>query len=187
MLRILGRRDRRDVRKSHSRRYADGLAYDRYCCCAFTFTFAYSCSISSVGVGVCIWPGVCACAQERWRSKALTSPRRRPSYHGPRKLKWIRTIIPRVWGPKYYDGNVIRTIRYGEIDATSDKCSSCMARTVFLIEPIHGEAGIVVPPTGYLCQVRELCVQENVMLTGDYCVKSEVPIRAPVGRTSYYA
>ena len=115
----------------------------------------------------------------------LTSPRRTPSQHGPRKLEWIRTI-PRV-GPKYCDGNAIRTIRYGEIDATDDKRLSCMARTAFLIEPIHGGAGIVVPPTGYLRQARELCSQNNVLLTGDNCIESEGPIRASVGRESCYA
>jgi len=37
----------------------------------------------------------------------------------------------------------------------------------FLIEPIQGEAGIVVPPEGYLTQVRKLCTKHNVLLICD--------------------
>jgi acetylornithine/succinyldiaminopimelate/putrescine aminotransferase len=36
-----------------------------------------------------------------------------------------------------------------------------------LIEPIQGEAGIIVPPEGYLPRVRELCTQRNVLLIAD--------------------
>ncbi|UZJ57127.1 hypothetical protein CBS101457_006447 [Exobasidium rhododendri] len=37
----------------------------------------------------------------------------------------------------------------------------------FLVEPIQGEAGIVVPSKGYLQRVRELCDQHNVLLICD--------------------
>ena len=37
----------------------------------------------------------------------------------------------------------------------------------FLVEPIQGEAGIVVPDDGYLKQVRELCDTFNVLLICD--------------------
>jgi ornithine--oxo-acid transaminase len=41
-------------------------------------------------------------------------------------------------------------------------------RTVgFLVEPIQGEAGVIVPPPGYLRQVREICTRRNVMLVLD--------------------
>jgi adenosylmethionine-8-amino-7-oxononanoate aminotransferase len=32
----------------------------------------------------------------------------------------------------------------------------------FMVEPIQGEAGVVVPDQGYLTKVRELCTQNNV-------------------------
>lgn len=32
----------------------------------------------------------------------------------------------------------------------------------FMVEPIQGEAGVVVPDLGYLTKVRELCTQYNV-------------------------
>jgi ornithine--oxo-acid transaminase len=46
----------------------------------------------------------------------------------------------------------------------------------FLVEPIQGEAGVVVPPEGYLKQVREICDKHNVLLVLD-------EIQTGLGRT----
>jgi len=37
----------------------------------------------------------------------------------------------------------------------------------FIVEPIQGEAGIVVPPVGYLKAVREICTRHNVLMICD--------------------
>lgn len=37
----------------------------------------------------------------------------------------------------------------------------------FMVEPIQGEAGVIVPQEGYLSKVRELCTQNNVLLICD--------------------
>ena len=37
----------------------------------------------------------------------------------------------------------------------------------FMVEPIQGEAGVVVPDEGYLAGVRRLCTQYNVLLIAD--------------------
>lgn len=37
----------------------------------------------------------------------------------------------------------------------------------FMVEPIQGEAGVVVPDAGYLSRVRELCTQYNVLFIAD--------------------
>ncbi|HEX6362271.1 MAG TPA: ornithine--oxo-acid transaminase [Albitalea sp.] len=37
----------------------------------------------------------------------------------------------------------------------------------FIVEPIQGEAGIVVPPAGYLRQVREICSRHDVLMICD--------------------
>ncbi|XP_059893504.1 ornithine aminotransferase, mitochondrial isoform X2 [Gadus macrocephalus] len=37
----------------------------------------------------------------------------------------------------------------------------------FMVEPIQGEAGVVVPDQGYLTKVRELCTQNNVLWIAD--------------------
>ena len=45
-----------------------------------------------------------------------------------------------------------------------------------LIEPIQGEAGVLVPPAGYLPGVRELCTDSNVLFLAD-------EIQSGLGRT----
>lgn len=37
----------------------------------------------------------------------------------------------------------------------------------FLFEPIQGEAGVIIPPDGYLKAVRELCSKYNVLMIAD--------------------
>jgi ornithine--oxo-acid transaminase len=46
----------------------------------------------------------------------------------------------------------------------------------FLVEPIQGEAGIIVPPAGWLKQVRDICSKNNVLLILD-------EIQSGLGRT----
>lgn len=46
----------------------------------------------------------------------------------------------------------------------------------FLVEPIQGEAGVNIPPDGYLKEVREICTENNVMLILD-------EIQTGLGRT----
>jgi ornithine--oxo-acid transaminase len=46
----------------------------------------------------------------------------------------------------------------------------------FLVEPIQGEAGVIIPPSGYFAKVRQLCTASNVMLVLD-------EIQTGLGRT----
>jgi ornithine--oxo-acid transaminase len=46
----------------------------------------------------------------------------------------------------------------------------------FLVEPIQGEAGVVIPPAGYLREARRLCTDRNVLLLAD-------EIQTGLGRT----
>ena len=46
----------------------------------------------------------------------------------------------------------------------------------FLVEPIQGEGGVIIPPAGYLKQVAEICKKNNVLLIAD-------EIQTGLGRT----
>ena len=58
-----------------------------------------------------------------------------------------------------------RTIEYGNPEALE---AAINENTVaFLVEPIQGEAGVIVPPEGYLKKVREICTKHNILFIAD--------------------
>jgi ornithine--oxo-acid transaminase len=67
-----------------------------------------------------------------------------------------------------------RTIPYGDAAALAQAITPNTA--AFLVEPIQGEAGIVVPPPGYLAQCARICRERNVLLICD-------EIQTGLGRT----
>jgi len=71
-------------------------------------------------------------------------------------------------GPTYLVDGEERTIRYNNVDDLR-KALEAHGKNVaaFLVEPIQGEAGIVVPPEGYLKAVAELCKKHNMLLICD--------------------
>ncbi|MBP1947282.1 ornithine--oxo-acid transaminase [Virgibacillus litoralis] len=68
----------------------------------------------------------------------------------------------------------IRVIPYGDIDALKAAINENTAG--FLFEPIQGEAGIVMPPEGFLKEAYEVCSKNNVLYIAD-------EIQAGLGRT----
>lgn len=58
-----------------------------------------------------------------------------------------------------------RIIPYGDMTALASAINQNTA--AFLVEPIQGEAGIQIPPEGYLTEVRRLCSEQNVLLMAD--------------------
>jgi len=67
-----------------------------------------------------------------------------------------------------------RTVPFGDAGAlraviTPETCA-------FLVESVQGEAGIIVPPVGYLREVRRICTENNVLLIAD-------EIQSGLGRT----
>jgi ornithine--oxo-acid transaminase len=77
----------------------------------------------------------------------------------------------RHFGP-FTPGFVI--IPYGDIDALAGAINANTA--AFLVEPIQGEGGIVMPPEGYLQQAADICARHNVLLAAD-------EIQTGLGRT----
>ncbi len=67
-----------------------------------------------------------------------------------------------------------RAIPYGDAKALEEAITERTA--AFLVEPIQGEAGVVVPPEGYLREVRRICSERNVLLVAD-------EIQTGLGRT----
>jgi len=58
-----------------------------------------------------------------------------------------------------------RLIPYGDIEALEAAIGENTA--AFLVEPIQGEAGVRVPPDGYLRRAYELCRENNVLFVAD--------------------
>jgi ornithine--oxo-acid transaminase len=56
-------------------------------------------------------------------------------------------------------------VEYGDIDALGNAIDD--NTVAFLVEPIQGEAGIIIPPARYLGQVRELCTEKNILFIAD--------------------
>lgn len=66
------------------------------------------------------------------------------------------------------------TVKYGDLSSIAEAITPDTAAV--LLEPIQGEAGVVVPPEGYLAGVRALCDQHGVLLIAD-------EIQSGLGRT----
>ena len=65
-------------------------------------------------------------------------------------------------------------IPYG--DAAALEAAINPNTAAFLVEPIQAEAGILIPPAGYLKRVREICARNNVLFIAD-------EIQTGLGRT----
>jgi ornithine--oxo-acid transaminase len=66
------------------------------------------------------------------------------------------------------------TAPYGDIEGISKLINPNTAAV--LLEPIQGEAGVIVPPVGYLKKVYDLCKEKNVLFIAD-------EIQTGLGRT----
>lgn len=66
------------------------------------------------------------------------------------------------------------TVPYGSAEAIAQAITPNTAAV--LVEPIQGEAGVIVPPQGYLRKLRRICSDQNVLLIAD-------EIQTGLGRT----
>lgn len=67
-----------------------------------------------------------------------------------------------------------KVVKYGALDEIESAISPRTAAV--LLEPIQGEAGVVVPPAGYLAGIRRLCDENDVLMIAD-------EIQSGLGRT----
>jgi ornithine--oxo-acid transaminase len=67
-----------------------------------------------------------------------------------------------------------RSIPYG--DATALEAAIDDSTVAVLLEPVQGEAGVVLPPEGFLADVRRICVEREVLMIAD-------EVQSGLGRT----
>jgi ornithine--oxo-acid transaminase len=65
-------------------------------------------------------------------------------------------------------------VKYGSAEAIQEAIDP--NTVAVLVEPIQGEAGVLVPPDGYLRQVRDLCTERGILFIAD-------EIQSGLGRT----
>jgi len=67
-----------------------------------------------------------------------------------------------------------RSVPYGDAEALAAAFDDTTAAV--LVEPVQGEAGVILPPPGYLAEVRRLCVAHDALMVAD-------EIQSGLGRT----
>jgi len=67
-----------------------------------------------------------------------------------------------------------KVVPFGDAQALRDAITD--NTVAFLVEPIQGEAGVIVPPAGFLKEVKSICMEKDVMLVTD-------EIQTGLGRT----
>ncbi len=58
-----------------------------------------------------------------------------------------------------------RTVRYGDADAIRAAIDD--TTVAVLLEPIQGEGGVLIPPDGFLAEVRRICTEAGVLMVAD--------------------
>jgi ornithine--oxo-acid transaminase len=89
------------------------------------------------------------------------------------------TIVGFSTEPQYRDGYApftpgFKIIPFGDAQALENAITP--TTVAFLVEPIQGEAGIIIPPQGYLRDVRRICTEHDIAMITD-------EIQTGLGRT----
>ena len=92
------------------------------------------------------------------------------------------TIVAMSSEPQYKDGfgpfpPGFKRIPYGDSEALARAITPNTA--AFLVEPVQGEGGIIVPPRGYLTECARICRERNVLLICD-------EVQTGLGRTGKF-
>lgn len=123
-------------------------------------------------------------AMRRWAYRVRGVPEDRAeiivatgNFHGR-----TTTVISFSSEPEYREGfgpltPGFRVVPYGDIEALRRAAGPHTAGV--LLEPIQGEAGIVLPPDGYLREVRQFCAENGIVFAAD-------EIQTGLGRTGQW-
>uniref|UniRef100_A0A8C8DVW4 Ornithine aminotransferase n=1 Tax=Oryzias sinensis TaxID=183150 RepID=A0A8C8DVW4_9TELE len=118
--------------------------------------------------------GETACKIARkWAYSVKGVPRNKAKIIFAKGNFWGRTMaaISSSTDPSSYEGfgpfmPGFELVPYNDIPAL-EKALQDKNVAAFMVEPIQGEAGVVVPDPGYLTKVRELCTKYNVLWIAD--------------------
>lgn len=91
------------------------------------------------------------------------------------------TIISASSDPKSRDGfgpytDGILTVEYNDVSALENLVKSDKDIAGFIVEPIQGEAGVIVPDDNYFIEVSRICQENNILFIAD-------EIQTGIGRT----
>lgn len=73
----------------------------------------------------------------------------------------------------------VRRVPYGDAAAVEERLVQAEGRCAVIIEPVQSEAGVVIPPPGYLRRLRDLCDRHGALLICD-------EISTGLGRTGHW-
>jgi ornithine--oxo-acid transaminase len=111
-------------------------------------------------------------AVRKWGYKVKGIPSDKAEIIGVTNNFHGRTISIVAWSTEhqYRDGfgpftPGFKIVDYGDLEAL--KAAINPNTCAFMVEPIQGEAGIIVPPAGYLKAAYELCKANNVLFVAD--------------------
>lgn len=68
------------------------------------------------------------------------------------------------------------SVTYGDSDALRAAVADNPSTVAVLLEPVQGEGGVIIPPDGYLREVREICSAAQILMIAD-------EIQSGLGRT----
>nr|XP_020460823.1 ornithine aminotransferase, mitochondrial isoform X2 [Monopterus albus] len=148
--------------------YNDVLgAYEEY----ITSIFGYD-KVLPMNTGVEAGETSCKLAR-KWAYNVKGVPKNKAKIIFANGNFWGRTLaaISSSTDPSSYEGfgpymPGFELIPYNDIPAL-EKALQDPNVAAFMVEPIQGEAGVVVPDQGYLTKVRELCTKHNVLWMAD--------------------
>ncbi|XP_071763844.1 ornithine aminotransferase, mitochondrial [Centroberyx gerrardi] len=148
--------------------YNDVLgAYEEY----ITNLFGYD-KVLPMNTGVEAGETACKLAR-KWAYNVKGVPKNQAKIIFANGNFWGRTMaaISSSTDPSSYEGfgpymPGFELVEYNDIPAL-EKALQDPNVAAFMVEPIQGEAGVVVPDQGYLTKIRELCTKHNVLWIAD--------------------